>query len=109
MDNLYLDKLKGRSDYDRFYQSLHEKKVDTVARLEQLQDADDNYHMTAQYVLTFIQLAHELFISSEVEERRQSIKLVLSNLELNDEIIVYKAHEPLDLIINSTDRQLWRG
>ena len=59
-------------------------------------------------MLALTKRAYELFISSEVEERRQLIKLVLSNVELTDGNIVYKAYKPFDLILNSTDRRLWR-
>ena len=49
-----------------------------------------------------------LFIGSEVEEKRQLIKLVLQNLRLKDEKLVWDAHKPFDLILNCSDRQLWR-
>ena len=80
MDNLYLDKLKGRiteSEYDKFYTSLHDQVTDINIRLEQLQEAEDNYYITAKYVLDLVNRAYELFESSEVEEKRQLIKLVL--------------------------------
>ena len=84
MDNLYLDKLKGRiteSEYDKFYTSLRDQVTDISIRLEQLQEAEDNYYITAKHVLDLINRAYELFIGSEVEEKRQLIKLVLQNLK----------------------------
>ncbi len=54
MDNLYFDKLQGRiteSEYDRFYQTLRDKLEDINIRLDQLQEADDNYYITSKYVL----------------------------------------------------------
>ena len=53
LDNLYLDKLKGRiteSEYDKFYTSLV-MKVPIMLRLDQLQQAENNYYITAKYVL----------------------------------------------------------
>ncbi len=88
IDNLYMDKLKGRiteSDYDRFYQSLRDQITDVTIRLEQLQEAEDNYYTTSRYVLKLVNQAHHLFISSEVEEKRQLIKRVLSNLRIEGE------------------------
>ena len=111
IDNLYLDKLKGRiteKEYDRFYQSLREKINDVSIRLDKLQEAEDNYYITAKYVLEIINRAYELFISSEVEEKRQLIKLVLSNLRMEDENIVWDVQKPFDLFLNATDCQLWR-
>lgn len=48
--------------------------------------------------------AYELFVSSEVQERRQLIKLVLQNLRIEDRIVRYDAIKPFDGILNFTDR-----
>jgi site-specific DNA recombinase len=111
LDNLYLDKLKGRiteSQYDKFYHSLREQVTDVALKLEQLQAADDTYHITAKYLLELASRAFDLFISSEVEEKRQLIKLVLSNLKVDHENIVYDVQKPFDLILNCSEDQAWR-
>jgi site-specific DNA recombinase len=110
MDNLYLDKLKGsitESAYDRFYHPLREQLADIAMKLERLQEAEDNYYVTSKYVLDLITRAYDLFVSSEVEEKRQLIKLILSNLRIDGEKIVYEAQKPFDLLINCSERQAW--
>ena len=72
-----------------------------------LQEAEDNYYITAKYLLELSNRAYELFKSSEVEERRQLIKLVLSNLRVEDKIVRYDAIKPFDTILNYADRQAW--
>lgn len=112
LDNLYMDKLKMRiteSDYDRFYISLRDK-LDTVnVQLSKLQEAEDNYYITAKYILDLSIRAYDLFKSSEVEEKRQLIKLVLSNLRLSGKNLVFNAAKPFDLILDCTDHQVWRA
>lgn len=49
-------------------------------RLALFQEAEDNYYITAKYILDLASRAYDLFVSSEVEERRQLIKLILQNL-----------------------------
>lgn len=51
--------------------------------------------------------AYDLFMGSEVEERRQLVKLVLSNLKVEGKTIRYEAVKPFDTIINYADRQAW--
>ncbi len=105
------DKLRGRiteKDYDRFYASMREKLTGITVLLEQLQEAEDNYYFTAKYVLELINRAYELFVSSEVEEKRQLIKLILSNVRLEDENVVWDVQKPFDLFINATDSNQWR-
>ena len=111
MDNLYMDKLKGRiteSEYDRYYQSFRDELTEINIQLEQLQEAEDNYYITAKHVLNLVNRAYELFESSEVEERRQLIKLVLSNLRVEDEYVLYDVQKPFDLIVKTADSKLWR-
>tara|TARA_Y100000588_G_C14267642_1_gene930725 strand:+ start:926 stop:1201 length:276 start_codon:yes stop_codon:yes gene_type:complete len=65
LDHLYLNKLKDRipdSDYDKYYIRLREQ-------LAELQDNQDNYHITAQYVINLTNKAYELFKSSEVKKK----------------------------------------
>ena len=110
LDNLYLDKLKMRiteSDYDRFYISLRDKLTDLNIQMNKLQEAEDNYYVTAKYVLDLSTRAYDLFKSSEVEEKRQLIKLVLSNLRLSGKNLVFDAEKPFDLILNCSDRPGW--
>lgn len=110
MDNLYLDKLKGsitESAYTKFYHSFRDQLSDVSAKLDRLQEAEDNYYITSKYVLDLINRAYDLFESSEVDEKRQLINLVLSNVMVEGKNIVYEAHKPFDLFINCSDRQTW--
>ena len=110
MDNLYLDKLKVRitdDEYDKFYDTFREQLSGIDTRLALLQEAEDNYYITAKYLLDLANRAYELFRSSEVEERRQLIKLVLSNLRVEDKLVRYDAVKPFDTILNYADSQLW--
>lgn len=71
LDNLYLDKLKGRiteHDYDKFHTSLKEQRTDIEVQMTALQEADENYFLTSQYILQLVSQTKELFESSEVEQ-----------------------------------------
>lgn len=75
--------------------------------LSMLNNEYDKFYITARYLLELANRAYELFKSSEVEERRQLIKLVLSNLRVEDKIVRYDAIKPFDTILNDADGQLW--
>jgi site-specific DNA recombinase len=60
-------------------------------------------------VLQLASRAYELFKSSEVEEKRQLIKLVLSNLRVEGEKVLWDVIKPFDLITKSSDCNLWLG
>ncbi len=106
IDNLYLDKLKGRitdDEYDRFYQSFREQLSDIDTRLALLQEAEDNYYITAKYILDLANRAYDLFVSSELEEKRQLIKLVLKNLKLEGKTVQFEAVKPFDTLLSYQD------
>lgn len=112
MDNLYLDKLKGKiseEQYERFYESFITQMNDISSRLQNLNEAENNYYITAKHVLELTNRAYDLFMSSEVEERRQLINLVLPNVRLNGENIEYDAQKPFDDMLKSAHSNLWRS
>jgi site-specific DNA recombinase len=112
LDNLYLDKLKGSitdTEHAKFYNTLQAQAQTISAKLEGLQTAEDNYFVTAKCMLELINQAHELFIRSEVEERRQLLKLVLSNLRVEDDKVRWDVQKPFDLIVKCSEDLLWLG
>jgi site-specific DNA recombinase len=109
-ESLYLDKLQGRiteSEYDKYFQSFRDKITEIDAKLAMLQEAEDTYYITAKYVLELANRAYDLFISSEVEEKRQLLKLVLLNLRLDGKTLRYEAIKPFDTIVQCHDSQVW--
>ncbi len=48
-----------------------------------------------------------MFESSEVEERRQLIRLTLQNLKLEGKNVQFQAQKPFDTILSYNDNQLW--
>ena len=110
LEKIYIDRLDGRitdDEYDKFYQSFREKVAEIDTQLSMLQEAEDNYYLSAKYILELANRAYELFESSEVEERRQLIKLVLSNLRVEDDLVRYDAIKPFDTLLNYDYRQTW--
>ncbi len=69
-----------------------------------LQEAEDNYYITAEYVLKLANKAYDLFKSSEIEERRQLIKLVLQNPKVVEKNIVFDLQKPFDTIFKYANR-----
>lgn len=79
----------------------------SAIQLERLQDAEDNYYITAKYLLSLSNRVYDLFLSSEVEERRQLIKFVLQNLKVKGEKIVCDVQKPFDMILDCVERKAW--
>jgi len=69
-------------------------------------NAKDNYCLTANYLLNLANQAYDLFLSSEIEEKRQLLKLLLQNPNLDGKKIRFTLLKPFDTILNYADSQL---
>jgi site-specific DNA recombinase len=110
LENLYLDKLQGRiteSAYDKFRIQFSEKLESVNSKIYRLEEVDNNYEIMTSQLLKLSKRAYELFLSSEVDEKRQLISLVLSNLKIDGENIVYDVVKPFDAIVKSNDLLVW--
>ena len=110
VERLYPDFADGRitnDEYDKYYQLFRSQLADIDARLALLQNAEDNYYVTAKYVLEIANKAYDLFKCSEMEEKRQLMKLVLSNTRIEGRKVRFEAQKPFNTILDFADRQAW--
>lgn len=110
IENMYLDKLDGRittDEYDKLYKEFRGKIDETDSRLANLQKAEDEYYITAIYLLELANKAYDLFKSSEIEEKRQLLKLTLQNLVLSGKKVQFQVQKPFDTILNFADSPSW--
>lgn len=110
-DNLYMDKLKGSitdAQYDKYFTGLKERATKVATQIEHLVEAESNYFVTANLLLKLADRAYDLFMSSEVEQKRLLIQTVLSNLKLTGDKLDCELRSPFNLIAKSNDQLEWR-
>ncbi|MGB4966515.1 MAG: recombinase family protein, partial [Microgenomates group bacterium] len=109
-DNLLDMKISGRITndiYDKKFNELQTAQGKIKSKLNNLHYADKDYFITASYLLDLANRAHELFVSSEMEQKRQLITLVFQNLKLEGRTVRYDYVKPFDQIFFYADRNLW--
>ena len=110
IENMYMDRLDGRitaDGYDKMYKGFREKIDGIDSKLSNLQKAEDDYYLTSKYLLELTQKAYNLFVSSEIEEKRQILKLILQNSVLDGRLVKYSLLKPFDTILKYADSQAW--
>lgn len=110
VERLYPDFADGRitnEEYDKYHNLFNAKLAEIDADVALLQNAEDNYYVTAKYILEITNKAHELFKCSEMEEKRQLMKLVLSNTRIEGRKVLFEAQKPFNTILDFADRQAW--
>src|SRR3990167_1456056 len=106
IEEMYLDRLDVRitaDGYDKMYKAFKLKIDEIDTKLFNLQKAEDDYYLTSEYILRLLQNAYNLFVSSEIEEKRQLLKLILQNSVLDGRLVKYSLLKPFDAILNYTD------
>ena len=83
------------------------KQDEIQAKIAQLQAADEDYYITAGYVLKLASKASELFESSEPMEKRILLKMALQNLKLRGRNVEYAWVEPFDAVSKYAPSQAW--
>lgn len=75
--------------------------------MDNLQQADDEYYVSASYLLQLANRAAELFERSELEEKRILLKMVLQNAVLDGRTVRYDLLKPFDQIFFYASRSMW--
>jgi len=71
--------------------------------------ADQNFKLTVNTVLSIATKAYELFVSSNIEQKRKLINYVFSSLELEGVTLCYSLKKPFDLMVDCTTYNDWLG
>lgn len=88
-------------------QSLNERQQRLAIELEEHTKADTDYKTTIATVFSMAQRAEELFLSSEVDEKRQLLNFLLQNPVVNGKNLYYTMRKPFDLLLKLDSTTDW--
>ena len=89
--------------YDSFLKDYKEKQAEILDQMQDHSDADEQFYLTANMTLNIAKRAKEIFISSEVEEKRQFLGFLLQNSVLNGKKLDFTIRSPFNLLLNHND------
>lgn len=97
--------------HDKLFREYKEKQQGLLFKMKQLDSADKKYYITASTILSLAQRAHQLFKSSEIEEKRQIINFVFQNLKLDGKNLLFETKTPFNevLLANTTHNGVTNG
>jgi site-specific DNA recombinase len=105
--DLRLDDSITKDMFNNKLKEYKEKQAELNEEIQRYTDADENYYITANTVLSLAQKAYEIFQSSEVAEKRQLLNFLLQNPELNDRKLVFKLKTPFDTVLQANKCSNW--
>ncbi len=98
-----------QDEYDKKAIELRQRQYELNNQLNKIIEADENYSMTLTSLLNICSKAPELFESSKVEQKRQLINFLLSNLKLRGKKLEYTLKKPLDVLVDLGYCSSWLG
>lgn len=93
--------------YDKKYKEYRQRQSELQDKMNKLQKADDEYYITCGYLVKLASKAGELFESSEPDEKREILKLLLQNCTLNGSSLCYDLKKPFDTFFSLGSRHIW--
>jgi site-specific DNA recombinase len=96
-----------QDDYDKKARELKERQAEIAAQIEQHQHGDGEYRTTLESLISLASRAAELFERSKIEQKRELIAFVFSNLQLSGKKLDFSLRSPFDLMVNRADHSSW--
>lgn len=78
-------------------------------QIRRLKEADKSFYITASYLLQLFKYGEEIIEVANLEEKRELLKLVLSNLELKGKTVRFTPNEPFATVLKLSERSSWQG
>jgi len=93
--------------YDGKYQEYRTSQKEIKYKIDNIDKADHEYYITASYILSLVNKAYDLFLSSEPMIKRQLLKLLLQNCEIDNGSLRYTLNYPFSAIFSYTKSHNW--
>jgi len=93
--------------YENKRKEYRQKQKDIESKTAKLRTTDEDYYITAEYLLKLASKASQLFESSEPIEKRLLLKMTLQNPILKGKKVCYNWIKPFDQVANYASRSAW--
>lgn len=103
----FLDGKISEQEYDKRREGFKKKQVEIKSKLENLEETDDNYYTTCEYILKICQNAGQLFESSEPVVKRQILKLLVQDCVVDGVNLCHTIRRPFDMFAEGSSRLKW--
>ena len=109
-ERVYEDYLDGKIS-EEFYEKKFDE-FDTSLKLKQearqsLELSDNDYYLSVSHLLKLAKDLPNLFEKAEIQDKRKLLKMVVSNLELDGDLLRWKYKKPFDTMAFCVENSTW--
>lgn len=101
-----LDGSITKSEYDIKAHELKQRQHELAIMIANHEKGDDSFKTMVEALFSLASRAYEIFQSSKIEQKRQLIAFVFSNLTLKGASLEYTLRKPFDLM---TGKRVYQG
>lgn len=105
--DLRLDKSITEEEYTKKAYEMKQRQYEIDDQLKQYTKADEEFAISVSYLLNISMKAYDLYQSSNVEEKRQLIGFMLSNLRLKGNKLLWDYKKPFDALAFANTHSIW--
>jgi hypothetical protein len=96
-----------KEEYDPLVTNIKTEQFEITCRIEELHKISDDFENQVITVFELANHSHDLFKSSEIDDKRKIVNLLFPNLFLDGQKLVFTLQKPFDKLIKMTGRPLW--
>lgn len=96
-----------QDEYDKKATELKQRQYELNISKKQHTKADEDFAVTVSYLLDLSARAYKLFESSNVDQKRELINFVVSNLKLEGKKLLFDLKQPFDAIYSANIHSNW--
>ena len=105
--DLLADQCITLEQYNKNNERYAEELAEIQMREDQLDNADQNFYTTAGYLLAMFECSERLFEVASIDEKREIVSLLLSNLKLDGKNFTFNLKEPFATLISQSKGSSW--
>lgn len=109
-EKVYEDYLDGKISEDFYNRKFEEFSIKIKLKQEQresLELANDDYYGTVSHLLRLANNVENLFLKANQEQKRSILNLIVSNLELDGDLLRWKYKKPFETMAFCTKNANW--
>jgi site-specific DNA recombinase len=103
----YLDGKIGEELYNKVFTGFDTKLKLKQETRESLELSDDQYYLSASHLLKLAKDLPELFEKAEIQKKRTLMKIIVSNLELDGDLLRWKYKKPFNMMALCNKSSNW--
>lgn len=92
----YLDEKIPEALYQRKFDEYRIAQKKLQNKRSNIEQIDDEYYGTVTHLLKLAKSAPKLFQKADIEQKRSLISMVLSNLQLDGDLLLWELKKPFD-------------